>query len=314
MVPVCAWSAWAKIFTSKVCPFLTAGGHGQFSDRHVIAAADAQGHHIQASRPAAAPPPGRTWRRRCFRCRRTTGPGASGRFRERLPCPGGWRWRCRCAPTPTTAWIWRRSTWALGRDSMAASLPKTSTPAVSLAFFALASLIDIGAGQFLLRRGHALRAVEHVKDGHAFDGLASIASRPWPGPGPARPASAGPGPSSAATAPIWTSDFQDSQTTHGSRRRQRQQPDWIGELEVHFTPAGVLAQELLHAIVQRVGHVKIALGIQRDAPRIAELAGRAARAAQDFQRLVIGVKYLDAAVAEFADELQPGPSTWMSYG
>ncbi len=82
------------------------------------------------------------------------------------------------------------------------------------------------------------------------------------------------------------------------RRRQRQQPDGIGELKASFP------NKLLHAIVQRVGHVKIALGIQRDAPGIAELPRRAARAAQNFQWLVLGVKYLNAAVAEFADVLQ----------
>ena len=58
-------------------------------------------------------------------------------------------------------------------------------------------------------------------------------------------------------------------------------------------------------MIARIGHVKIAVGIERDAPRIAELTGVATRAAQNFHRLIAGIENLDAAVAEFTNELQP---------
>ena len=59
-------------------------------------------------------------------------------------------------------------------------------------------------------------------------------------------------------------------------------------------------------MILRVGHVKISSGIQRHSPRIIELPWFGAGTADDFDRLIVGIKYLDAAVAEFAHILPPG--------
>src|SRR5437016_13768088 len=56
-------------------------------------------------------------------------------------------------------------------------------------------------------------------------------------------------------------------------------------------------------MVAGVGHIQIAVRIEGDAPGVAETARRAARAAEDFQRLPPSVENLDAAVAELADKL-----------
>src|ERR1035441_7216421 len=108
-------------------------------------------------------------------------------------------------------------------------------------------------------------------------------------------------------APICTSDFQESQTTHGTAASRVKSQ--IGLVNWKFISGPrLLAQELLHAMIQRVGHVKIPLGIQRDAPRLAELSGRAARPAQDFQRLVLGAKNLVGLVAELETVFPPPPA------
>jgi hypothetical protein len=70
---------------------------------------------------------------------------------------------------------------------------------------------------------------------------------------------------------------------------------------------GLAPEELLHAVVLGVGDVQIPMGIQGDAPRVAELAGLAASTPQDFQRLVVRVKNLHPAVAEFANKLSSLP-------
>src|SRR5882672_9297352 len=59
-------------------------------------------------------------------------------------------------------------------------------------------------------------------------------------------------------------------------------------------------------MVLRIRHIQISRRIERHAPRIAESSWLGSRAADDFERLIIGVKNLDAAVAEFADVLPPG--------
>src|SRR6266513_6541960 len=56
-------------------------------------------------------------------------------------------------------------------------------------------------------------------------------------------------------------------------------------------------------MVAGVGHIQIAVRIEGDAPGVAETARRAARAAEDFQRLPPSVENLDAAVAELANKL-----------
>ena len=56
-------------------------------------------------------------------------------------------------------------------------------------------------------------------------------------------------------------------------------------------------------MIAGVGDVKVAARIERDAPRIVEPARLAAHAAQNFHRLIVRVKNLNAAVAELADEL-----------
>src|ERR1044072_5236912 len=63
------------------------------------------------------------------------------------------------------------------------------------------------------------------------------------------------------------------------------------------------SHQLLHAIVLRVRDAKISLRIERDAPRIVELARLAAGAANHFQWMILGVEDLDAAVAELTDVL-----------
>src|SRR2546422_435024 len=57
-------------------------------------------------------------------------------------------------------------------------------------------------------------------------------------------------------------------------------------------------------MIAGVSDVKVAVGIERDAPRIAELAGFAACAAQNFHRLIARVENLNAAVAKLADKLE----------
>src|ERR1035441_10037383 len=56
-------------------------------------------------------------------------------------------------------------------------------------------------------------------------------------------------------------------------------------------------------MVLGVGDIEVARRIQGQAPGITELAWRGAWAADDFQRLVIRIEYLDAAVAELTDVL-----------
>ena len=55
-----------------------------------------------------------------------------------------------------------------------------------------------------------------------------------------------------------------------------------------------------------IGDIEIALGIERYTPRIAKAARFDSRSADNFQRLIIGIKDLDAAVAEFAHILPSG--------
>src|SRR6266496_2518736 len=57
-------------------------------------------------------------------------------------------------------------------------------------------------------------------------------------------------------------------------------------------------------MIHRVGHVKIPLRVERDAPWIAELPGCRSGPAQNLHRLSVRVKNLDAAVAELADKLK----------
>ena len=58
-------------------------------------------------------------------------------------------------------------------------------------------------------------------------------------------------------------------------------------------------------MISGIRDVKISVGIERDAPRVAELPRIATRAAQNFQRLIARIENLDTAVAELANELQP---------
>jgi len=62
----------------------------------------------------------------------------------------------------------------------------------------------------------------------------------------------------------------------------------------------------LDAVILGIGHVKVAGGIEGDAPGVAEFARFGAGTADDFERVIGGVKDLDAAVAEFADILASG--------
>src|SRR3954462_9973395 len=64
-----------------------------------------------------------------------------------------------------------------------------------------------------------------------------------------------------------------------------------------------LTHEFLHAMVLRIGDVKISFGIKGDAPWIGELAGFTSRLAHDFHRLIIRIEDLDAAVAELTNIL-----------
>ena len=59
-------------------------------------------------------------------------------------------------------------------------------------------------------------------------------------------------------------------------------------------------------MILRIGDVKIARGIESDTPRIAEPARLRARTADDFNRLIIRIKDLDAAVPKLADILPSG--------
>src|SRR2546425_168960 len=61
----------------------------------------------------------------------------------------------------------------------------------------------------------------------------------------------------------------------------------------------LLPDELLHSMILRVGHVKISGRIQRHSPGITEATRFGAGTADDLERLVVGIKYLDPAVAEF---------------
>ena len=95
----------------------------------------------------------------------------------------------------------------------------------------------------------------------------------------------------------WTSLFQASQSTQASASGHRQQVNRMGEVEVHS------AIQFLHAMILRIGHVKVSAGIERDAPGIGKTARLGAGAADDLDRVISGVKHLDPAVAELADIL-----------
>src|SRR5881409_1872815 len=56
-------------------------------------------------------------------------------------------------------------------------------------------------------------------------------------------------------------------------------------------------------MVSRVRHIKVAVGIKRERPRIIELTRRRSSTAKDLERPIRGVENLNAAVAEFADIL-----------
>src|SRR5262245_47244295 len=59
-------------------------------------------------------------------------------------------------------------------------------------------------------------------------------------------------------------------------------------------------------MIQRVGNVEIAVRIQCDRPWITELPRQSAGPADDLERPILRVKYLDPAVAKFAHVLRAG--------
>src|SRR6266404_9641927 len=61
----------------------------------------------------------------------------------------------------------------------------------------------------------------------------------------------------------------------------------------------LLPNELLHAVILGVGLIKISGRVQRDSPGITETTRFGAGTADDLDRPVVGIEYLDAAVAEF---------------
>src|SRR6185436_7989397 len=73
-------------------------------------------------------------------------------------------------------------------------------------------------------------------------------------------------------------------------------------------PGAVLSSpnKFLHAVIPGVSNVEISARIEGDAPRIAQLPGRCARSAQDFHRLIVRIKDLNAAVAKFTHILVSG--------
>src|SRR5262245_20649349 len=56
-------------------------------------------------------------------------------------------------------------------------------------------------------------------------------------------------------------------------------------------------------MISRIGYVKVSARIERNAPRVVELARAQARLSENFEALVSGVEDLDSAVAKFADVL-----------
>jgi hypothetical protein len=56
-------------------------------------------------------------------------------------------------------------------------------------------------------------------------------------------------------------------------------------------------------MIEGIGDVEIAVGIEGDGPGIVELARSVAGAAEDFDGTVVGVEYLNAAITELADVL-----------
>ena len=66
-----------------------------------------------------------------------------------------------------------------------------------------------------------------------------------------------------------------------------------------------LTDEFLDTVILGIGYVKIAGGIEGDAPRIAELTRLATRTANDFDGVIVGIENLNPAVAEFANILAP---------
>src|SRR5262245_32400109 len=59
-------------------------------------------------------------------------------------------------------------------------------------------------------------------------------------------------------------------------------------------------------MVLRIGYIKVARGIEGDAPGITELARFSAGSTDDLNRAIVGIKYLNATVSEFADILATG--------
>src|SRR6266576_6220756 len=62
----------------------------------------------------------------------------------------------------------------------------------------------------------------------------------------------------------------------------------------------LLPDELLHPVILGVGHIKISGRVQRHSPGITEATRLGAGTADDLDRPVVGIEYLDAAVSEFA--------------
>jgi hypothetical protein len=58
-------------------------------------------------------------------------------------------------------------------------------------------------------------------------------------------------------------------------------------------------------MILRICHIKIAGGIEGDAPGIVERAWFGAGAADDFERFVVRIEHLNTTVPELADILAP---------
>src|SRR5260370_36163105 len=69
----------------------------------------------------------------------------------------------------------------------------------------------------------------------------------------------------------------------------------------------LLPNELLHPVILGVGNIKTSGRVQRDSPGIGKAPRFCAGTADDLDRPVVGIEYLDAAVSEFAHILSsPG--------
>ena len=150
---------------------LEAGGHAELLDGDVAAPRHAQRHDIHGDAEAARLPRRHPGRRRRSRCRRRARTSRFWPVSGKAAVPNRMALARSLRSVPTTAWIFCTSTWLLGVISMAAPLPKTTTPPRSTVFLSSETRLTYSRACSCWSDGHAVRAVEQEEDVHALDAV-----------------------------------------------------------------------------------------------------------------------------------------------